>query len=235
MHIALVLHLVERRGPEVHQVDIRGVDIGLQVGQRADGGVANDPSPAAIGIGRRTSRGGGDHAIMDLAPRHDDVLGCEFGILNREIVDRALHGIGHTPLPEAGPDFDFGLRASRHALQQYGGAATQPGDLRQAHASRAAAQHLQNIAAADLLFVSFFHVALLIIVVLKTCLNVLIFPNAPPPAPIVLSDCRKFTRHANNSVKPINLLAECTQILCVCQIDAAICLSVERQLFHYSA
>ena len=117
---------------------------------------------------------------MNLAPRHDDVLGGKFGTLHGEIVDRALHRVSHSALAESGPDFDFRLRAGRHALQQRCGSSTKPSDLRHAHASGAAAKHLQHIAPAELLVVSFRHDVLLIIVLLITCLHLPLLLTAPP-------------------------------------------------------
>ena len=91
------------------------------------------------------------------------MLRREVRVVRGELLDRARHGVGHTPLTETGPDFDFALRAGWHAAQQNGGAPAEPGDLRQAGAGRASAQHLQHIAPAELLVVSFRHVYLLII------------------------------------------------------------------------
>ena len=76
--VALVFHLIQGRRPKIIQINRGRIDIGLKVGQRANRGVADDPSPAAVGIGRRSGRGRGDDAVMDFAPRDDDVFGGVF-------------------------------------------------------------------------------------------------------------------------------------------------------------
>ena len=66
------------------------------------------------------------------------------------IVYRALHGVRHAALAKTGPDFDLALRARRHARSNTA-APAKAGNLRHADAGRAAAQHLQHIAPANLL------------------------------------------------------------------------------------